>query len=319
MLLKYTIKDNRKVTKSISVALAQYDFVEYWRDYVVRIAEKTPHVTWYFAGVNNNRQEAGTDILIGPLKQLYNNYSYFVLLGINVESFTEILREIEFLLKYPEFVNQYHLNKFHRTFTKLELKYLKDEYPLPNNADPKVFWQNVQDLNGYTHHMEGYTYRHLNRRKQYKDFLQYSVQFTNAANLAYATTVCGIFDKENIENIDERFTFDFFKQDYNYNVWLHEDITGKDQMKAWLDEDDLNEFDITGNILLTPSLCFDPHNVYKSILDDESFRTESKNSNKPINRFPIGKIVEANDIIWDDLFTSEVLKVELAGKILWSK
>ena len=313
-MLTYTYKNKDGIVKQIVVKLADYDFIPVWIDYVQRIASKTPHIKWYAAGVNNNRQKAPPHELIPTLEHLLGNYNYFQDLGVN--DYTETIELLKSLITNPEETEQKHLNMFHRHFTRLEMDYLNIQKPLPLHAELNEFWQNIQDINGYTHKLESYTYGRIERRKKYEEFLQYSVQFTNAHNLAYVGPVESVFTESNIEHIKD-FKFDFFTQNYDYDVWLHEDITGKDQMKTFLDEDDLTQFDVTGNLLFTPSVTFDPHKVYKSILDDKTFRNESINCKKTLDRYPIGTIVSCENVIWDELFESEILSIYLNDKLLW--
>lgn len=302
--------------KQISIELLNTPFVTHWIKYLDYISGRCPNIDWYFACHNNMSGKRPSQDNVYDLLKLRDSFNFINRNGL--ENLADEITLLERLMAFPERVEQKHLNKWHRIFTSLEYVYLKNEKKLPDQVDKKELWQYIQDINMYTHHMEMYTYHFIDRRKPYKDISQYSIQFTNANNLAYTKKENQVFNPNNIKWIDN-YTFDIFNEDYNYTVWLHEDITGKDQMKAWLDTDNLNEFDITGNLLMTPSITLDPFYMYKSIFDDPNFKSESKRSNKSINRFPLGNIINLQSINWQEILKYNILNVSLYDKIIWPK
>jgi hypothetical protein len=110
-------------------------------------------------------------------------------------------------------------------------------------------------------------------------------------------------------------TFDPTTEEYHYDVWINEDIQGKDHMKAWLDEDDLTQTDVWGNSFMTPNVMFDPHLIYASVIDKPDFIAEYKASGKTLNRWPLGKIV--NEVDWDSVEKGKISSIELDGTVLW--
>lgn len=313
-MVVYTYKNKNEEVNKIEVELAKHDFIPIWINYLERISKKTPNTEWYVAVANKVNKPVKPNILIPYLKKLLEIYNFFN--NHKVNNFDEIIYLLTELVTCPEKTEQKHLNTFHRHFTLLEMEYLKQGKSLPLGIDFKKFWLAIQELNTYTHKLECYTYGKSVRRQKYKDQLQYSIQFTNAHNLAYSKTEQSIFSDKNIEYINNC-KFDFFSQNYDYDVWLHEDITGKDQMKAFLEEDDLKEFDVTGNILFTPSVLFDPFKIYKNVLDDKLFRKESKDASKTLDRYPIGNIINKNNIIWSNLLESKIMSIHLNNNLLW--
>jgi hypothetical protein len=114
-------------------------------------------------------------------------------------------------------------------------------------------------------------------------------------------------------------SFDFLTEEYHYDVWLNEDIQGKDHIKAWLDHDDLTQSDIWGNSFLTPNIMFDPELCYSTTLDNEEFRKEYIASNKTLNRWPLGNIVSLNNINWSDIMFTPITTILLDDNILWER
>lgn len=314
LVYNYTTEDNQK--QQICVELINTPFVQRWVDYLDRISTKCPKVGWYACGLNDSTERDDPKQNVQPLLNLRDSFLY--LHKNNLFDFFKIIEEIEWLIANPRYVQQKHLNKWHRYFTSMENLYLYKETPTPSNVNRQEMWQYIQNLNGFTHMMEGYTYCKIPRRKKFMNVKQYSVQFTNAMNLNYTEKNNNIFDPNNIERIEPN-GFDFFKESYHYSVWLHEDITGKDQMKAWLDEDDLTQLDITGNLLMTPSVTFDPHMIYAQILNDPLFRKESLEARKPLDRYPLGNILNKDSIQWEKIYTAKFEKITLFGKTLWPK
>lgn len=314
LIYNYITKNNQ--SKQISIELFNTDFVNYWIKYLDRISGKCPRVDWYIAGLNNCKYLRNPADNVYDLLRIRDSFNFINRNGL--ENLADEITILERLMAFPNNVEQKHLNKWHRIFTNLEMKYLKLECKYPEHLDRKEIWQNIQDINAYVHHMESWTYHHVPRRKPFLKHMQYSIQFTNANNLNYTKPENQIFGQTNIEWI-ENFNFDFIHENYDATVWLHEDITGKDQIKAWLDQDDLNECDITGNLLMTPSITLDPNMLYKNILNLPEFRKESIKSNKKLNRFPLGNILSINSIDWDEFYTSKVHNVILFGKIIWPK
>lgn len=312
-ILEYLYITQTKKLKKIQVNLINSDFVEIWIKYIINLSKKLPTINWYMAVTNNMVVKKTPASLI---ISLYHLYKAFYFININkIDDFSKELDEILHLISYPENLDQQHLNKWHRYFTSLEYKFLNLETPVPETVDKNKLFSSIQDINKYTHIGELYTYFQLKRRNEFEGLTQYSVQFTDANNLNYINE--GVFDEPNIEWIPDYLTYNLFEHDNDFDVWLHEHITGKDQMKAWLEEDDLCKDDITGNKLMTPAITFDPHMIYKKVLDNNEFRQESKNSKKLLNRFPLGNIKDKSEIDWEEFNKSRIVYITLDKTLLW--
>lgn len=313
-MLVYTYITPDGLTKSINIELLNTDFVNYWKDYFVSIIAKVPQINFFGSGINYNSKHLEPKDLIVPLLQLRKSFSYFE--NLELEDFTDVILEIEQLAVNPDQIRQHHVNKWHRLFTTLEGKYLS--IPKKFFTDVTKFdelWNYVQNINLYSHAMEGHTYPLLERRKKYENKEQISLLHTTAYTVELAPDV---FSVENIRWI-KGWSFDFLNEEYHHTVWLHEEITGKDQMKAWLDHDDLTEFDITGNKLMTPSITLDPDMIYPGILDNEEFRKESISSGKKLDRYPLGNIVNIEEISnWEEIRFSKIISIDLDNKRIWS-
>lgn len=312
LVYKYTTPEN--VQKQIAVQVANYPFMEEWKNYLLTVVKNLSNLNFYPSSlVYNAGNIERSDIVDNNLAKLYSTFKFLHDTGL--ENFTSELDELILLLKKELELNQSYLNKWHRHFTRMEMSHLKiDREDFYSHLDYDQVWRAVQDINLHTHMLELYTYGKLPRREKYKGKIQKSIQHTNASNIKYAPA---IHSSENIRWISA--SFDFFTQEYRYNVWLHEEITGKDQFKTWLDHDDLTQFDCTGNKLMTPSVTFDPYMIFADILDDAEFRAESKQSGKTLNRFPVGNIINIVEIDWEELAKSTITCIQLDGTIVWEK
>ena len=69
---------------------------------------------------------------------------------------------------------------------------------------------------------------------------------------------------------------------------------------------------------MTPNVLLDPNKIYANLMDNVKFKKFVLDSNKPINRYPIGNIVNINDINWE-LFRkgSKIISITLDGETLW--
>lgn len=314
-MLIYTFLTPRGLYKKIEIQLIQNTFVNQWKDYLVAITAKVPEIDFFGSGITYNANYLKPTECIPFLHKILKNLSYFT--SLNLEDYSKEVNEIRHLLFYPNQVCQSDLNKWHRIFTFLENKYLHvPMHWIPSDINFNEMWHHVQSINDSTHRMEGYTYPLLERRKKYKNKEQVSLCHTNASTVQLSSQV---FSSENIKFL-EGHSFNFLQEEYHYSVWLHEEITGKDQMKAWLDHDNLTEYDITGNMFMTPSITLDPKMIYASILDNQEFRNESIASGKKLNRYPLGNIVNQKEISdWIEIRNSKIININLDGICIWSK
>lgn len=311
LVYEYITREN--IRKQISINLLDTNFVRVWKEYLQDLSMSCPKIKWYIAAINDTSIHRCYKLNQEDLTKIKQSFSYFVL--HDLKNFKEEIKLLDFLISNPNLVSQEHLNLWHRIFTSLEKNFLQEYNKIVETLDRNELFKYIQDINTYTHKMEMYTYQFLPKRKEFYE-KQYSIQFTNANNLNYLDEDNQVFSIKNIRFIKD-FEFDFFNEEYHSNVWLHEDITGKDQMKAWLDEDDLSEFDITGNMLFTPSITLDPYNIYSRILDNDDFRKKSLNSRKKLNRFPLGNIKDCQSIDWEEFYKSKVSNIILNDNVLW--
>ena len=302
---------------TIQIKLIDNEFIYKWKNYLIETHQRVPHVHWYITRFNNNTKHLQPSNLIVNLARLYSSFMFFQ--KHNAGDFTKEIQRIEHLFEHPEETTQNDLNIWHRHFTTMEQRYSNDNNKTPPNTLTADLYEYIQDVNQFTHRCEGYTYAACPRRQKYGNMPMYTVQFTNANNHTYFA------NNENRQvwtSSTPRFptgTFDCFNENTDYDVWLHEDIIGKDQIKAWLDHDDLKEFDVAGNEIWTPNIAFDPHKLFHSVIQDEDFKRESKESGKTLDRLPIGNIItDVKTIDWELVLTGRVIRIEVDDQLLWN-
>lgn len=179
---------------------------------------------------------------------------------------------------------QKHCNTIHRAFTFMTLKgHLKTFYT-------QELDRQVHIINSAVHELESfYTYQQLETRQKFNGQVQ-QILFTDAGNMEgkdfsmWNTTITEPFDHT--------------IQETNYDVWLNEDILGKDLVRCFLDNDDPNNPDITGNLFLTPSLYVDIDRMYDKVLNSLEFNEWHQRlcPNKTLDRYPIGNVIERNGV-----------------------
>lgn len=194
-------------------------------------------------------------------------------------SYYDFSKSLNALNLFKQEQKQEYLNIIHRDFTH-SIIYghitIKDTF----------LYKRTHDINEAVHRLEGYTFLNCNRRKKFGD-IDYYLYFTNANNMDKDFSPF-TKAKAKIPN----WIFNHRTEDTNFNVWLNEDILGKDLIRCFLDDDDPNNIDITGNQFLTPNIIIDVNNMYHTILQSKSFNKWYKRfcSGKKLNRWPLGKI-----------------------------
>jgi hypothetical protein len=304
----------RKELITIEIEFNDHSFTHKWKDYYQRTLKRCLNLDWYCNIMNRSERTFTLDECIPHLDKIKNALEFFdSYLDDDVSKELEI---INLVLSDINILQQQHLNLWHRSFTRLAVKYFHPKSIVPNGLDKKIVHSIIHDINTNTHQLERYTYADLPRRSRLfdKTQIQYTAQCTDGYNLKYITNK--LWDEGYIEEITPR-GFDFNTCEYNYSVWLQEDIQGKDQFKAWLDYDDLTENDITGNLFMTPNLVLDPNYTYSRILDNDEFRNESILSKKTIDRYPLGNIINIDSIDWANLPGSTILEIILDSKLLY--
>ena len=314
MLIYKFIKDNKII--EVKIKLLENSFVDSWVKYMLELYPRVKRLHWYMTKFAYRDRYLKPNQLPVNLSRLHASFLFFH--KHKVDDYTNVINRIEYLLNRPEETTQDDLNIWHRHFTTLEGKYSLHPHKTPPNTLTMDLYEYIHDVNQYTHKLEGYTYFDCERRKLHPDSKMYAVQFTNANNMTY-------FAENDNKNVWDGSTprlqagfYDYLqKQDYDHSVWLHEDIIGKDQIKAWLDHDDLSQFDVTGNDCMTPNVSFDPGKFYHKILSNPEFQEASKASGKTLDRPPLGDIINIPEINFEALLTSRVESVILNGTQLW--
>lgn len=311
-MLEYGFRTN-DTDKSIHIKLLNNLFVNEWKIYFKNILKKV-NLDWHLVQCANNERYKTDDQVKEYLSGLLSSYNFF-----NKNNMGDYINEVENIYKLienPQDITQHNLNIWHRHFTSLEMKYSIKEYQTTTDIDTKLVMTMIQEVNRYAHMLEGATYYKTPRRMMFENNQQYAIQFTNA-NQANNNNYNKIEVWTELQRLDEGI-FDWRCDDYHHTVWINEDILGKDQMKAWLDHDDLREFDITGNLNMTPSIMLDPHRLYEKVLNNSDFRKESLSSGKTIDRLPLGDIVET-DIDYQEFLGAKIIYVKLDDEIIWEK
>lgn len=328
--IRYVLNNPKhKGIQNIDIELIDAEYVDTWKQILKSVCTDL-NFNWILErqGQSANDYQAfdflyNVDRLLVLLVELKTAYEYLGKIENTGSSvwpepdafFDETLIVINELIQDPQRFSQDHLNVWHRQFTTLEMR--NSAYHLYNgNEDNKKHYFYIQEINRIVHKLELFTYPKLPRIMKYYD-KQFGIQFTNANNNA-------LIKNDDCAKVWEYCTdlstgiFDFETDKYDYDVWLQADILGKDHVKAWVEQDDLTQSDITGNLILTPSLMLDVNKIIKRVYDDKDFRKESKASGKTVDRLPLGNIVKPcglnemagpitvqailldNDIIWEN-------------------
>ena len=125
--------------------------------------------------------------------------------------------------------------------------------------------------------------------------LSEQVSDTSSGQYPFATILSCIDSRVSSELIFDQGIGDIFSARVAGN-FVNEDILGKDLIRCFLDGDDPNNKDITGNTFFTPGIMIDVDNVYHNILISEEFNEWHSKlcPNKTLNRWPIGNIDLSN-------------------------
>lgn len=311
-MLVYNYTTTEGQTAQIQVNLLDTPFVNEWKEYLKRTATRLPDILWKFSNHDIAKQYD-----CDPIPLLTGLRESFIFLQTNLGlDFSKEISDLAHLCETPADLSQSHLNVWHRHFTTIATEYYSGRMQIPEGITTAEMFTKFHTLNQNVHDLESLTYYKLSRRIPFGDKPQYSVFCADARALEGSNE---LWTTGHAENITE--TFDPTVSDYHYNVWLNEDIQGKDHMKAWLDEDDLTQTDVWGNSFMTPNVMFDPNMIYAGVLDNQEFKNDYVASGKPLNRWPLGTV--ANEVDWESLKPGRELKrptitsIELDGVVLW--
>jgi hypothetical protein len=200
--------------------------------------------------------------------------------------YTHEISDLYQLINNSKDLTQFQLNCWHRHFTTNAVNFVT------NQETNDVIFATINLLNEHVHDLEILTQNKIERRESVKDKVFYGIVSGNSKNLKDGES---LWTGGNQESIIENFTFN---NDYNCTVWLNDDIEGKDHFKCWYDEDDASNTDIWGNTFMTPNVLLDPNKIYAHLMDNVKFKKFVLDSNKPINRYPIGDILDIEKVDW---------------------
>lgn len=302
--LTYVFKNSDDLEDSLVIELIDSEYVDAWKETLIQVCTEL-NFCWSFYRHGNIADYLDIDTTtyefkyhIKPtmeslLAEMIVAYEFLctveqearAVLNVTLSGLRNISRDVRTL-------TQHHLNECHRHFTTLELLEANKDLCRGNEHQREHYFY-IHEINRIVHALENYTMGKLARHKKYPE-KYYSISFTNANDNAFLKSDDCHKVWQYVKRLEPG-TFDIFTNDYDYDVWLQEDIVGKDQKRAWLDHDDLTKDDITGNLHLTPSLMLDVNKLHKRIYDDEGFRTASKASGKTVDRLPLGRIISQLD------------------------
>lgn len=303
LIYNYTV-DNEE--KQICVELIDSPFVNKWKEYLVRTAGRLPAILWRFNSHGMAKHYKSDPLVL--LRELHSSFE-FLQTTLNLDFRLEIAT-LEHLISVPDELTQQHLNIWHRHFTTVATEYYSGKMTIPVGVSKEKMFHSFHALNQNVHDLEFMTYSKLSRRIPLGDKLQYSAYCADARSLDGSNALWVSGHAESVTD-----TFDPNTEEYHCDVWLNEDIQGKDHMKAWLDEDDLTQGDVWGNSFMTPNILFDPEMIYAAVLDNPEFRIEYLASGKPLNRWPLGQVV--NQVNWAAVNLSKINSIQLDGVTLW--
>ena len=306
--LVYNFKTPTNESKQIKIELAKTEFTHRWQNYLLNVSKDIPKISWSITNagckITNREETPRIELLIG----LLNSFKF---LHSNIDvNFQQEISDLEHIIKNPKSLRQQHLNTWHRHYTTQLSRFYQGEFGTTENMHNAI-----QTLNQNVHDLEISTYYLL----KHKDLIENKCFFyVNCTDSKEFDVKYKLFGGNNAVNL-EKDSFNPLTDDYNYTVWLNEDIQGKDQFKAWIEEDDLTQDDCTGNLFMTPNIMLDPNKIFKSIIDHPEWRDQHVKSGKPLNRWPIGNIINLDNIDWDSFKDSLIVSVELDGAVLWQK
>ena len=301
-MLTYNITRKDASKFIINIKLTDSLFTKEWRDYMIAVSTRLPEINWNVSigGCKVKYYQPPNVKLIEDLL-----YAFIFLQNSLTIDFNQEIADLEYLLKHPTELRQHHLNTWHRHFTTIATEYY-------STADVEVFTK-MHILNQAVHDLEESTYNYLKNIEVIKGNW---ISYITCTNSKEFNNKDALFAGGHELRLNDRI-FNPETDKFHHTVWLGEDIQGKDQIKAWLEEDDLSANDCTGNLFMTPNLILDPHMIYATVMEQPDWQKQHLASGKPVNRFPIGDIVDCKNIDWDSLSHATVDSVILDGIVLW--
>ena len=313
-MLVYKLLDPiTKKSQTLEIELNNYDFTNNWRAYLIKTYNRLPKIDWLVSRTNTPWQNTFEERLNLHLFKIYKIFLYF---QTNLPyDFQDDIQLVEYFVLNPGAIGQIHLNKWHRHFTALAEVYLQENIKIPPSCTRDELYRNIHELNGHVHHLERFTYGQNKKRVQFGYDGQYIIHVSSKHDMSNVFDT--VWAPGHVEHIEPKF-FDFLNSNYDYDVWINEDIKGKDLISAWLDDDDLLEDDITGNQVMTPSILLDPKRLYTRVLDNTQFRKDYTATGKYLDRAPLGNIINKEKLDYETMLKSKVIFIELDNNVLWT-
>lgn len=260
--------------QKFTIDVANTDFARRWFNYAQSLSKNNFYLSGQWLMLLGRQSDKNIDLYTQELRSAID----YCAEHIKDYDFSATVSALE---QFAQDQQQKHCNLIHRTFTTMTLGgHLKKYYT------PELDKQ-VHIINSAVHKLESAAaYQTLEHRKRFNGRVL-QIMFTDANRMEGVD-----FSMWNTP-IEE--TFDHTIENTDYNVWLNEDILGKDLIRCFLDDDDPNNPDITGNLFLTPSLYVDIDRQYHAILSSPEFNRwhASRCPGRPLNRWPIGNIADA--------------------------
>jgi len=309
-MLVYKLKLSNNTEFDFCIDLLNTPFVDRWKSYMQDLSVRLPKINWRLVP-NACKVVSKKDANVTHLLKLHDAFEF--LHYFNLGNYEKELDDLDFLIKNPSHLRQRYLNIWHRHFTTQATEWYAGRIVAPEGLIQETF-DAIHTLNQYAHLLETSTYQHLNRSDLIKGKVISYINCTDSREFAIKDQLWS--GNNSVRVLPD--TFDPLENSYRHTVWLNEDIQGKDQIKSWLEEDDLTASDCTGNLFLTPNLMLDPSLLYHAVMSNPDWQKQHEACGKPVNRWPIGDIVNLEYINWNELYEATVQSVVLDEKTLWS-
>jgi hypothetical protein len=241
--LTYTFNDYSK----IQIDLLENDFVNTWLNYFINLDKTNLNFRYDEIKLSGYKKISTDKNILSDLNSIQTSLNY-ISTSCNL-NFDELIDKIIYEKSKIPNIDQGVLNDVHRTFTRLINNQNVSGYiPIDTN---KILFENLHNLNDTVHRLESYsTFTFSHKRKLFKNKPIMSL---------------GVFKFPFNKKTWIKSNFDPLIDNYNFDVWLNDDILGKDMIRSYLDDDFIQFDDITGNLFITPNLELDPSKNIKNI------------------------------------------------------
>ena len=290
MKLQYTFDD-----QFIDIELADTLFInDIWIDNYNKLLTKTRHVI-----ISHDKSFWGksNDVTLDDLNKIKEDIK-------NIENIAPFPLYTEFLFKNKQKFN-YDFNRLHRCYTsghnsiqcEKELNwnrnFLNPENDLDrilesisvNSHEKEKLLSLLQKLNDDIHTCD-------HRVPSDNSFISNSI---GAGHLYYMINLDVSFEDFNFFNIKN--AQEHISIDRKFNAWVYKDISGKDYLQCFMDDDDPRNPDVHSPSLMRGKIFIDLDNTRLDIIYSQEFKKWVEYYNLDINRagwFPIGTVTDIN-------------------------